>query len=249
MKFPTSDVTLDFLKYALTAGVSFGASLLYTNCALQPANNVTLLPLSITLPKSNVVCDVSQENLKAAIQRVKDTNSPVGPALLDSYESYLPLLSTSPEVLKEQIPPSFLANLERDKILTCEREIDIGAAASLESAALLDQPTRYLMRRSCWVIYEDVAIPIRASAQKRSTEYGAVEPDTLLIDDTAPMTFSFDQSGKSDLLIQGKFKKLMQELHDRERVFLGIKCQVIAADSEVSIGGRAYPVPSIRPSE
>ncbi len=248
MTSSTSVLTLDFLKYALTACVSFGASLLYTNYKLEPGHNVTLLPLSVTLPKSNDVCDVNEANLKAAIQRAKDTNPTVGLApQTDSYEFYLTLLSASPYVRKELVPPSFLANLEKDQILICESQIDANAGASLETAALLDQPKRYLMRRSCSMIYENVKIPIRASAQKKSTEYGAIEPDTLLIDETSNIMFSYDQSRKSDVA-QRKFDKLMQELREKE-VALSIKCHVIASDNEVEVGGRAYPVPPIRPSE
>lgn len=248
MKSSTSALALDFLKYALTACVSFGASLLYTNYRLEPRHNVTLLPLSVTLPKSSDVCDVNQTNLKAAIQQAKDANPIVGIApQTDSYEFYLTLLSASSYVRKELVPPSFLADLERDNILTCERQIDTNTGASLESAALLDQPTKYLMRRSCSMLYENVEIPIRASAQRKSTEFGTVEPDTLLIDETSNIMFSFDQRRASDLT-QNKFDKLMQKLREKE-VPLSIKCQVIAADNEVEVGGRAYPVPPIRPAE
>ena len=62
-----NDIGSDFLKYALTACISFAASLLYTNYRLAPGHNITLLPLSVTLPKSNDVCDLNQANLRAAI--------------------------------------------------------------------------------------------------------------------------------------------------------------------------------------
>ena len=97
------------------------------------------------------------------------------------------------------------------------------------------------------MIYENVEIPIRASVQKMSTEYGDVEPETVLIDETKNMMFAFDQSRKSDRT-QSKFDELMRKIREKA-VVLGIKCQVIAADNEVPIGGRVYPVPPIRPSE
>src|SRR5262245_28506079 len=112
MMSSTSEVTLEFLKYALTGGISFGASLLYTNWALQPAYNVSLIPLSVTLPKSNKGCDVNQKKLKEKIQGAKDTNSPVGPAPPEGYESYLEALSANTWVRKEVIPSSsFLKRL------------------------------------------------------------------------------------------------------------------------------------------
>ena len=145
------------------------------------------------------------------------------------------------------MPPLFLADLEKEKILSCDRQVDAGAGASVETAALLDEPTRYLMRRSCSMAYEGVEIPIRASAANKSTEYGAVEPDTLLIDETSNIMFSFDENRRSDAA-ERKFGKLMQELREKEAE-LSIKCHVIASDNEVEIGGRPYLVPSIRPPQ
>ena len=179
-----SDIGSDFLKYALTACISFAASLLYTNYRLAPGHNITLLPLSVTLPKSNDVCDINQANLRAAIQRSNAATTTAGQLAPqpDSYEFYLTALRSAPApyVRKENVPPLFLADLEKEKILSCDRQVDAGAGASVETAALLDEPTRYLMRRSCSMAYEGVEIPIRASAANKSTEYGAVEPDTLL---------------------------------------------------------------------
>jgi hypothetical protein len=195
----------DFGKYLLTGAITFIASLTYTEYRIEPRHNVTLVPLSIKVETSNLACTVDQEKLTDSIKHI-DASASLPQS--DTYESYLKILASSKLVLKEFVPPKFLPQLEKQQILVCDQQVPRGATFTLETAALLDQPTQYLLRRSCSMLYQDVEIPIRASTDAKSTNHWTTEPETLPLRETRSLMFSYDE-GRGNKITQNKFVELV----------------------------------------
>lgn len=233
---PWSTFKEDLGKYLVTGVITFIASLAYTEYQLAPRRNMTLVPLSIKLENSNLACTVDQEKLTDSIKRIDASETAPSLPQSDTYESYLKILSSSKLVLKEFVPPRFLPQLEKKQILLCDQQVERGAAFTLETAALLDQSTHYLLRRSCSMLYQGVEIPIRASADAKSTNHGVTEPETLLIRETASLIFSYDGRREGNIT-KNKFVELVQKV-SKEDIELSVKCRVISSDNDIEIGGR-----------
>jgi len=130
-------------------------------------------------------------------------------------------------------------------LLTCLTDIIRDADPAVQSSLrlFLDQPSQYLMRRSCSLSYGGPEpLPILASANVKASDHGAVEPDTILIRETTNVIFSYDKSQLGETP-KTRFPELIQQVI-RGNVNLSIKCRVITSGSRTDreIGGRPSPV-------
>ena len=244
----SSGVIQDFGKYLLTGVISFIASFGYTEYRFEPTRNVSLVPISISFETSGA-CTVDPTKLNDAIKRIDPSGTTSSPSQSDSYKSYLIALSSnvSKLVLKENVPVELLPRLENERVLICNQEVPPYATFSLEAAALFDQPTAYLLKRSCSVLYQGVEIPIRASAQANSTIGRVTELETVPIRETGNLIFHYDERRK-DRMKEKKFIE-MKEKVSREGIELSVKCHVISPYNDKEIGGqRSYLVSSLPPS-
>jgi hypothetical protein len=195
MNWPT--FAEDFGKYLVTGIVTFGASLVYTEYRLLPGHNVNLVPLSISFEKANIACAVDRKKLTNSISHIRSSDSLSSPSQSVPYDSYIKALSkevrASTTVLRELVPENLLKQLEDEQILTCNQPAPEGSTLALEAAALFEQPTTYLLKRSCFMVYRDVNIPIRVSIGVGSTNHQDTEPDTVSIRETGQLFFSYDQ--------------------------------------------------------
>lgn len=228
------ELAQDFLKFALPAIVSFLASLAYTNHMLAPGHNVTLVPIATWVPgdlTSTEACNVNKEKLLAAAQQVKD--KAFTPS---SYEYYLITLLDSPSpISKDLVPREFLSRLVDNNIMNCNAKLSPYLGARLSIAAVLGQPVRYLLRRSCLVIYDDVKIPLEISAGQQQPE-----PATVAVDQSSELIVDLDARHANDEQKQ-KFSELMQEL-SKQSVKVDINCFVVSTYTGVPVGG-SYSVP------
>lgn len=145
-------------------------------------------------------------------------------------------------MLKEFVPPGFLARLEEEGILTCNQHVPENATFTLEAATLFEQPTPYLFKRSCSMLYQGVEIPIRLSADAKATNHRETEPETVSIKETGNLFFFFDKS-RSNEIKEKKFVELTQKMKNTT-IELSLKCLVISPSKDIEIGGRPYTLPA-----
>ena len=224
----------ELLKYTLTGIIAFGASVFYTNYQLEPARNITLVPISILNPNSKIACTVDQNELNAKLESLTRDKAERGEPLhakSNTYEYYLRTLSTYERVLEEYVPPMFLSTLKEDGILDCN---DRASGVTVEAAAILEEKVPYLMRRSCFISYDGAKIPIRVSGGASNNE------QTFLVGETRNLLFYYDEN-KGNEATERQFAQLAKEVAEKE-VKLSVTCHVIGTDKEKEIGGRSYSV-------
>lgn len=245
------DFIQDFGKYLLTGLVTFAASSFYAEHQIEPRRNVSLVPLLISIDIDKEACIVDRNKLKDAIELVGPAEATSSP--IRTYESYVKALSSEDlgsQILKSNVPVELLTQLEKEGILNCKKQDSQYTVFTLQTAALLDQPTTYILKRSCQLVYEDEIIPIRAST---GTSGGVTE--LLTIRETINLIFHYDM-GKLVEIEQTKFNKLLRSMNTHRTstklravqegmssVELSVKCFVISPEENIEIGGqRIYPV-------
>lgn len=238
----------NLLTGIITFAVTFAASSYYTNLQLEPGRNMSLVPHMITIDSVKEACIVDRNKLKDTIERlgsVKATLFP--PTQTYDYELYLKALSSGDagfQITKRNVPEELLPQLEKEGILNCNQQGYEYPPFTLQTAVLLDQPTAYLLERSCELVYEDAKIPIRASTSVQplvpSTE---PEQEMLAIRETRNLMFYYDMrklNEEDERTKQAEFNKWLEGKHS---VDLSIKCKVVDSEENYkSIGGKRYRV-------
>jgi hypothetical protein len=239
-----TDFFQDFGKFLLTGILSFAASSYYTELRMDPGRNVSLVPLSISIEHPQF-CVVDRNKLKDASKQLGSAGATFSSTL--TYESYLNALvaqvsardGSGSQVNKRIVPGELLPRLEKEGILNCNQQQDTRYSTfTLQTAALLDQPTVYILKRSCRLFYGDEEIPIRASAGAGG---GVTEPEMLTIRESSNLIFYYDKR-QPDKVNHPRFNKLLEEAGDKP-VELRVECFVISPNEDKPIGGqRPYSV-------
>jgi hypothetical protein len=251
----------DFGKFALTAIVSFVASLLYTEYRVKPEHNVNLVPLVM---QKYDACEVNGKKLKEVLDDLPSEDEEEG-LQKGTYRSYLQTLEIEKAsrtdksrmlVEKEFIPEAHFAQLEQDEILKCvfldpdgKPDLRYHTFLVVHVALFINEPFAYVLRRSCSLGYKNKEIPLRAYLEELpqktlgKSEAG-LAPEILIIEKTRPLVLTYDmkEAGEVD---PRSFAELTKKM-DEGKVDVTIKCIVVEDRGERSIGrGKPYTV-SIR---
>lgn len=238
-------------KYFLTAAISvitsgaisFITSRVYTEYLLDPKHNVRLVPFSFDMENSALACTVEQNKLAGRIKNIDRSKSTSSLPQPGTYEFYLTQILASNLVLKEYVPDQFLQQLEEEGILSCNQQIPRGNSFTLEAATLFGQPTPYLLKRSCSMLYQGVKIPILVSASPEINSDLAISntPNIILIRETRRLVFTYDES-HADTIAKNKLSELVRRRVGKEDIELSVRCSVIDPYKEIEIGGESYRI-------
>lgn len=234
----------ELAKFCATGIVAFGASVVYTDYRLAPRNNVSVIPLSIEKITS---CDVDESRLDATLKAI---DSPPASALQDPYGSYLRAMvkSRSPLtrwiVQERLVPGEFLPRLKDEGILRCSKGGDKAASdlryntfLVVQAALIVNQPTAYILRRSCWLRYGNTNIPVSAATDAVPVRMLgdmtiAMAPQTYVFRETGSLILQYDTT-RADEIDETTFGQLMVS----KSTDVDVQCMVIQPARDDAIDG------------
>lgn len=175
------DLTKDIWKYILVGGLGFAISSVYQVWTLRPENNLTILPLTVSLDKSSdgkTFCRIDEE---AAIKLLRATpqDDPIFPyisGLLGKPKLLIDMTTQDAIELKSKSPAVFKCDNANLRPLP---------KTTIFAALIMNKPAPYLLEKNCTILFLDdgatALIPATISVAGKQSPFVFSNTDVLSI--------------------------------------------------------------------
>jgi hypothetical protein len=224
----------DIVKYIICGILGVVASQMYNAWQIKPENNINLMLLQIERHES---CDVVQEKLRSVRGHLD--------SVPESLHDYIKVLASQPPpvVQRANVPPSLIEELQKAEILRCKYfdprypdRVDprYNHIIRLSAVVSISKPSLYILKPSCWIVYQGSRIPVRFWRKYQATDFSSTSgnreneiDEPLTIKETGSLLLVYDpwKVDESEMTKE-KFARFVKSI-EADEVEVTAECSVV----------------------
>lgn len=216
----------DLFKSLAIGGVTFACSLIYINYRLDPSRNVSLVPVGVKIPSSDVnVCTVNLDKLTTFLSKPDRSKKKISAGTDENYLSEV-IKSNTDTILSDQVKPATIKALKEEGVTSSEH-CNQKELPFIEVAAILKEGSQYMLDRDCNLEVPSLSKTYLVRADPSANE----ESEALLLEKTSTMKFEVLKSNNEAIQLTALVNTLNNAVEQKPNTIqMKLVCRFISPD-------------------